>query len=372
MKTHTKTVALGIILTLALSFFVSCSSQKANSDLDNTSSMEIGYDSLVNRLEMDLLDDPFACQTDNPQGLCCLSAWYLDSEEESKILSNDLYNAFAFSHSIWADYEIWARTQMSGSEQLVPTDSILFALENISAMKLDTMYQKEAEKFKKEMVWFISNGPEKWSDDRFPGRACNKYNVFVVDNIEIHPDTSEIFNYYRSVEALIYQYDSTQIEIEAVQDDSAMFDAIRKKIEEANSFDEQCAITLACSMKNSTFCGIYSIDLMSSLLKSGKYSILLERMWILWRAFSQSVLGRSRDAIIPNYSYDRMRKQVYTTISKHVKENPQDTNAITCGLCLINHPGMVRNGDYMFGNDADVDIMKYCPNFYGFMEKDEE
>ncbi len=371
MKTYTKTIVLGETLTLALSLFFACSSQKANSDLDNTSSIEIGYDSLIKKLEMDLLDDPSACQTDNPQGLCCLSAWNLDSNDESQILNNDLYNAFSFSHSIWADYEIWARTQMSGSEQLVPTDGIIFAIENISAKKLGLKHQHEAEKFQKEMVWFINNGPEKWSEDRFPLSAYNKYYDFVVDNIE-HFETSKVYNYFSYVDALISKYDSVQKEIEAIQDDSTMINAICQKIEGARSFDEQCAITLACSMKSSTFRGTYSIDLMSSLLNSGKYSILLERMWILWRAFSQSVLGRSRDAVIPNYSYDRMRKQVYTTISKHVKENPQDTNAITCGLCLINHPGMVRNGDYMFGNDADVDIMNYCPDFYGHTAEDED
>ncbi len=373
MKTLTNNVVLGGILILALSLFISCSSQKANTDLDNTPSMGTNYDSLIKRLEKDLLYD-LSCESDNDQGLCCLSVWNLDSNDESQILNNDLYNAFSFSHSIWADYEIWARTQLSGlDEQLVPTDSIIFAIGNISAMKLGLKHQHEAEKFQKEMVWFINNDPSKWSEGRFPGRAYNKFNDFIVDNIEIHLDTSEIYNYYRSVVALIFQYDSFQEEIETIQDDSAMFDAIHQKIEEAKSFDEQCAIALACSMKCSTFCGAYSIDLMSSLLKSGKYSVLLEQMWILWRAFSQSVLiGRSRDSVIPNYSYDKMRKRIYTTISKHVKENPQDTNAIICGLRILKHPGLIRNGENMYGNDADVDIMNYCPDFYSFTKEDEK
>lgn len=371
MKTRTKIVVLGGVLTLALSLFISCPSQNQNSSLDNTPSKEDFYDSIMKEIDR---------RTYIPQGLCCLSAWNLDSNEESQILNNDLYNAFLFSHSIWADYEIWARTQMSNrfEEQLVPTDSILFAIENISAKKLGLKHQHEAEIFQKEMVWLINNGPEKWSEDRFPGEAYNKYINFILENLDSDIDTRKyIINYYRDVEALISKYDSVQKEIEAIQDDSTMIDAIRKKIESARSFDEQCAITLACSRKRSTFCGdlvgggSYSIDLMSSLLKSGKYSVLLERMWILWRAFSQSTLiGRSRDAVIPNYSYDRMRKQVYTTISKHVKECPQDTNAIISGLLLVKHSGLIRNGNNILGNDADEDISNYCPGFYGYTEEE--
>lgn len=70
MKTYIKTVVLGEILTLALSLVIAGSSQKANSDLDNTYSMEISYDSLIKRLELDLLYD-LSCETDNPQGLFC-------------------------------------------------------------------------------------------------------------------------------------------------------------------------------------------------------------------------------------------------------------------------------------------------------------
>jgi hypothetical protein len=61
---------LGEILTLALSLVIAGSSQKANSDLDNTYSMEISYDSLIKRLELNLLYD-LSCETDNPQGLFC-------------------------------------------------------------------------------------------------------------------------------------------------------------------------------------------------------------------------------------------------------------------------------------------------------------
>lgn len=41
--------------------------------------------------------------------------------------------------SLWTDYEIWARAQMVETEQLVPTDSILFAIENISAKNIDIL-----------------------------------------------------------------------------------------------------------------------------------------------------------------------------------------------------------------------------------------
>ncbi len=314
----------------------------------------------------ELINDSLASPTKNPQGLCCLSDWALDNDKSNYVawgLNPEIYNAYSFLFSISSDYEIWARAHMTESEPLVSTDSIVNAIKQINSKPLGS-FQKYGENFRTEIIWLM-NHTDEWSHDgRNPNAAFNKFDESMYPSMIIK-DSARLEHYFYLVDSLLEKYDYIQKEIASIKDDSKKFDAILEKIESTNDFEKKCAIALVCSSNYSTCMGVQSLELMASLLNSGKYSILLERMWIVWRAISQwLVVGQSRDAVIPNYNYNKVKKNIYMSIINHLKENPSDEDAAICGYVIISDINILRNGSCMYGNEAMIDLMTYCPNFW--------
>lgn len=360
MKNNTSKFWLSFLIPvfcIIISLLCSCGSQQKD---NNANKEETGMDN------EEMLDEKYEVDSFETQPLCCLSDWALDKKGLNKNsfgLDAELYNAFVFIRTIEADYEIWARPQMSGSEPLVSTDSILSAIRQISTKPLGAHYAKEAEIFRTEMVWLMGHVDE-WSDDRCPGTAFDRYSSFILDDKPLW-DSTFLYPYYRLVDSLLLKYADVQKEIETLEKET-IFNAIQQRVDNAKDFEEQCAIALVCSGRGSTYCGEKSLKLMSSLLNSGKYSVLLERMWIVWRALTQFyAIGSSRDAVIPNDMYNNVRKQIYISVLNHLSCHPKDTMAGACGISIVYDRNLIRNGSNMYGNEAMINLMDLRPYFYG-------
>lgn len=316
-----------------------------------------------------IVTDTIASPHGNPQGLCCLCNWWIE-DSTLPIATNgrkleQLYNTYAYSNSIWADYEIWARSSITGNVGLVSNDSIISAIRNVNynAVK-DPRYSKQALRFKNQMVSLLRDKTS-WSEKHSPGYAAYQYDSLVTNRIALEiVDTTMIDKYFNSIDSLLLRCLSVQEEISKYEE-GKRFKAILDKIQQARSFDEQCAIALVCSSRSSTYNGLWSLRLLKQILESGHYSILLERMWIVWRAFAQQdMCGMSRDSYIPNYNYDKLRKRIFKTIVKHLSNSNDDKMAIIQTVFLASHPCLIRNGSFIAGNDAPMEIMNYCPHFY--------
>lgn len=300
-------------------------------------------------------------------GLCSTGEWWfrpsnplIGSERAEKLV--EFYNYGAFMNSIGADYEILLRGFLTNEEPLAPEDVVIDAIRNIEMSVLRN--SEDAKALRAEIVWALGNS-SKWTEKRSPIVAFSKFgDVISAKYDECSVDSVDVKDYFLSVDSMLAIYLPVQKEIAAL-DEEARFGRLLQKVSEANSFDDQCGITLVCCMNNKTFADVWSLKLMRQLLESGKYSILLDRMWIVWRTLCQtSLCGMSRDSVIPNHSYEKLRKKVFATIISQMSKAPSDKMVPAQAAVLGNDSHLIRNGSFIYGNDAALYMHYYCPDFY--------
>ena len=327
-------------------------------------------DSLMNTIHESMICDSISSPTGNPQGLCSLTRWWVDNPYSDNATIDSLvqlFNLQTFKFSIWADYEIWLRASLSGTTPLVSTDIITAGILGIDiSVFSDTIQHSEAASFRDEVVWGI-NHFNLLSESRNPDLAASSFDSITVNLLEnklASIDKCQVF--YNVIDSMIDRYKSIQRKIASL-DEGKRFSAILNYVNNAKTFDEQCGIVLACSSHSETYVPFWTTRLMHALLQSGKYSDLLGRIWILWRAFSQEELfGNSHDSCIPNCYFNKVRKEIFMTTLAHIHYNPLKRQTVISAAMLAIHPIIIRNGSNIFGNDATIDIMLHCPNFYTY------
>ena len=339
---------------------------------DYTKSCQDGdyVDGIVNAVYDSMICDSVSSPCGNPQGLCTLTTWWTENPYPGDATLDSLvqfYNLQAYTHAILADYEIWERAWQKGYDTpMVPTDSIKRAILGMDISALgDGVRHNEAEVLRDEIVWCINNADD-FSESRNPWMAINRFDsVAVLELLNGIAAEEEYRAFYAVMDSMINSYSSVQQEIASLDEDKR-FETILDKVSNAMSFDDQCGIVMTCSMHSETYTSFWMPMLMQSLLQSGKYSNLLGRIWVLWRAVVQrEEFGMSRDSYIPNYSFDKIRRQAFLTTLRHIHFNPDDRQAVISAEMFASHPILIRNGSFIMGNDATIEFMTYCPDFYG-------
>ena len=325
-------------------------------------------DSLQEVMWRSLTTDSIVMPTGVEQGLCTLDRWWIEEDELTDSAKSDfdfvgVYNAYALINSVWADYEILARSVVTESEPLVPQKDIAAAIKGAPVDMLPAQIKGEAKQFRDEMGWLINN-VNKWTEQRAPSVAFLRYDSLITERVVTpYMDMESVSDYYTKLDSLMEKYKPVQTEI-AKLDEASRFDEVLKRVAAAKTYEEQCGIVLASCSKSTTFNGIWSIRLLEMLLDSGRASLLSERMWMAWRAMTQrDVCGMSRDAYMPNYAYDRLRKKVYCAIASD-SENKDRRLMTAQALMLASDRCLIRNGSYIAGNDAAIEIMNCFPDFY--------
>jgi len=140
------------------------------------------------------------------------------------------------------------------------------------------------------------------------------------------------------------------------------------------TFDEQCSL-----WRNWANCEKSGIDdewiavVGCALMKSGKYSPILHRIWITWRAICQGLyFGSSRDSSIPNDFYNEYRKMCYTTCLKRIERHPDDVYAMNCAAAIGGRTNMNRFGQNYFGNEAMIERAMMLPKRYHSDDESDE
>lgn len=310
----------------------------------------------------------------NLQKLCCLGDWKLKlpNEYKSNAQCPDmelLYNALAFEHSINSDYEIWARTQTTGDDEgLVQTDSIVDAINGMDCSFPHKKLNVCSVQFRDAIVEIIRH-PEQVDEACNPNLALSEFENYVYSNYVVNLlDSNALCSYDETIDSMLAKYDKIVNKVSQTEEDKR-FSIILDYLKSAKTFDEQCGIALACCMKQNTYCGVWSLHMLACLMESGKYSVLLEKMWNVWRLLTQmEFFGMSRDSVIPNHLYDIYRKKVYTTSAKYISKNGEDNMAFVMSVFLASRNGIIRNGSFIMGNDTMIELYSVCPGFFDSME----
>ena len=96
-------------------------------------------------------------------------------------------------------------------------------------------------------------------------------------------------------------------------------------------------------------------------MKSGKNSRYLHEVWRTWRCLKQLEISPSRDGMILNLKYNKMRYRCLNTILKQIVKNPHDIKAINDFCYLATCDNIIRYCDYLFGNSAPLEQMMLFP-----------
>ena len=221
----------------------------------------------------------------------------------------------------------------------------------------------------------MATTPDEWEEDvSIIGYAVNFGSVI----------ESKAYCFYDDEEAFVSSLDSVINIAEGMAKDrfQRYLDASEEKqlgvilgeLAACSNFDEQCS--LWCNWAN---CNKSSIEddwisgVAVALMKSGKYSPILHRIWITWRSVFQLLyFGASRDSDIPNLYYNEYRKMCYITCLKHIETHPQDIYAMNCAAAIAGRTNINRFGMNYFGNESMIEKYMMLPNRLNSDEEDEE
>lgn len=361
---------LFLALALVVTMCASCNNEDKTSTID-VSNILASYqkDSLASELTSDscLFD-----KLDYP--------WRISVPDKVKKVgqfddTESMYNAYAMLHSIWSEQEVWARHIFTDEE----IDDINLYLDSIKSMEYDFHDEKinqETKLYHDNIIKFMINhtlvtkGQLKEDDPKYASIPNPVDSYSRLDSILAHQyfigktDSTTLMSLDEKIDSMIDCYSDYQQKVEKAED-SKKVEVFIQALQNAKSFDEQCAIALACCKKNKSMCGPWTIEVLRQLMESGHYSPLLYRVWIVWRSFSQvEYYGLSRDSIIPNLLYDNMRSKVYIAMLNYLSTHKDDSMCIASIAYILSHNDLIRNGSFMAGNDAAIDIMTYCPDYY--------
>lgn len=107
------------------------------------------------------------------------------------------------------------------------------------------------------------------------------------------------------------------------------------------------------------------VAVLDPILRAGKYSPLLEQLWIAWRANLQFIFASpSNDSAIYNLFYNDMKNRVAVAYLTYINEHPTDKVALTAFINLAHEHNILRYGS--MGNTAN----EYYYDLYNKLKSD--
>lgn len=112
------------------------------------------------------------------------------------------------------------------------------------------------------------------------------------------------------------------------------------------------------------------VAVIDNILRADEYSPLLRDLWRMWRMMLQiDIFGsRSNDGAMYNLFYNDMRNRVALAYIAHLKDNPDDRIALKEFVRLANDYNIVRNSEFVLGNNANLEEMDL---FYSVFKSDQ-
>lgn len=302
---------------------------------------------------------------------------YANSTQPFLANAEDFYNSCSVSWNLYSNYEVWYR----GNTRYIlrNDDEVRQAIKNVSVNIIrDKEVRQAAQTFKDSLLLLMASKPDERSED-----------MDVMDLLISFANVieSKSYRFYDDEDAFVASLDSVTDMAEGLSmrrfqnyldaKEENQLGVILGEIAACSNFDEQCSLWrnwANCDKSSGEDDWLVGVGM--ALMKSGKYSPVLHRVWVTWRALCQSMFfGASRDSSIPNDFYNEFRKMCYVTCLKRIEEHPDDVYAMNCAAALGGRTNMNRFGQNYFGNEAMIESAMMMPNRYPFdddADSDEE
>ena len=270
-------------------------------------------------------------------------------------------NSYAILNAAYCDAELWFRFGR------VVTDSI-------KQISFDSVWDKEArdavEKYVNTLVDVLPQDTALWvpADSVLWDKVWTAYRTCAIKLAErfslkrYGKITEKDVEKYMDAKQFIPNYDSIYDLRRKQSEENEEF--LLTMAEQATDFDSKCLYAIEYAHQCRSRVHKRAISMLASLMKSGKYSRYLNEVWRTWRCLRQLEESPSRDGMIPNLEYNRMRYYCLGTISRKVKRNPKNIYAMNDFCFMASFGNITRYSEYPYGNSAGVERMLLFPELF--------
>jgi len=269
-----------------------------------------------------------------------------------------LANSYAILRAAYCDAELWFRFGM------VVNDSI-------GQVHLDSVWDLEArnavDKYVKTLVDILPRDTALWnqSDSILWDKIWSAYTT-CADKLS---KRFALRHYGKITEKDVVKYMDIK---QFIPNYDSIYDLRRKQSEENErylllmaeqtpSFDRECLYTIEYAHQRRHEEPHKAIPMLEKLMESGKFSRYLHEVWRTWRCLRQVAESPSRDGMILNLEYNKMRYKCLKTILTQIMQDPKDIYAINDFCFLATYDNITRYSEFMFGNSAPLEHMMLFP-----------
>ena len=281
----------------------------------------------------------------------------------------DAANSFAILRNAYCDAEYWIRLGIPVSEKIAKTQTSLIK---------DKEVREQAEKYVRNLTELLPTDTTRWEADddellKKVWKEVSKFGDFIYERYEAQTfgtvnDTLKV-SYYDE-KAFVKDYDEL-LKLRKEQTE-ANKQRLAQRIREAKNVDEECILVTEYAHQDRYDEHHPAMKMMERLMASGKHSRFMQGIWMTWRAMKQvNEISPSRDGIIPNRHYNLYRMRILQTIYREIAKHPKDMMLITEFLYLCSNDNITRYGEYIFGNQANMEMMILFPEITDEEEEEE-
>ena len=282
-----------------------------------------------------------------------------------KIELVSITNSYAILNAAYCDAELWFRfgRVVTDSIKQISFDSVWdedarnvveeYVNTLVDVLPRDTALWAPADSVLWDKVWTAYRTCAVKLSERF---SLKRYGNITEKDVEKYMDARQFITNYDSI-----------------------YDLRRKKSEEnerflltlaerATDFDSKCLYAIEYAHQSRGTVNNRAVSMLASLMKSGKYSRYLNEVWRTWRCLRQLEESPSRDGMIPNLEYNKMRFCCLETIKNRVYKNPKDIFAMNDFCFMASFGNITRYSEYLYGNSAGVERMLLFPELFEEMK----
>lgn len=280
----------------------------------------------------------------------------------------DLANAYAIMRAVYCDAELWLRFGMSVNDEIesvrtgiiqdqaIRTEMEKYVKTISKLLPNDTTSSNESDSLIWDKVWEANMSLGNKLSSRY---ALSNYGEITGKDVENYLDMKQFIPNYDTIRDLRRKQSEENERI------------LRMMAEQTMYFDRECIFTIEYAHQRRFDKSHPAIPMLEKLMESGKYSRYLHEVWRTWRCLKQVGLSPSRDGMIPNLEYNKMRYRCLDAILKQIAKNPKDIYAINDFCFLATYDNITRYSEFVFGNSAPLEQMTLFPEILEDCNDDE-
>lgn len=299
---------------------------------------------------------------------------YESSPQPFLAKAEEFYNSSLFFWNLYSNFEVWQANKMS--DELMSDDEVRRSIEGLDVNVIhDKDIRDAAQNYKDSMLLLMSISTDGWTEEANPSNCMATFEEVLESKAYKFFEDEETF--YKSLDEMMdaseeMAMDKFQHYLDA--DKEKQLRVILGELAACRNFDEQCSLWRNwANCKKSLFEDDWILVVGKALMDSGKYSPILNRIWVTWRAVCQiEYFGLSRFSEIPNQYYNEYRKKCYVTCLKRIAAHPDDAFAMNCAAAIGGRANMNRFGQNYFGNEAMIEEAMMMPNRLGLSADDDD